>query len=334
MKTRFFFLLKLFFFIGISVSYGETTDNNKTDSIVESLKNNKSPSTQNISDATSISLQLLERAKNITDRELRCKIGQQVALLEMDNRNHPHPHYRGRSNYFELRDELVAELEMGKGANSEISDRILDLFHPKDLIDVSQRIRAVVHRSPQFMTHSLMVLYANLPDNNKKEELVFVESILSVQATNRHDALFCQALQARFGDKKSEQALVDFVSNFWKAKWDEKRESDVLKDVLVCAGTEKIMQKVALGLQSVKQIMVTEDVSVSEASISQNVLKEKYQDDPSFPLPKTYRYSYSDQEIGELKKWCEKNLKVKYPEPTPTPKSTATPIIIEGGPHR
>jgi len=162
-----------------------------------------------------------------------------------------------------------------------------------------------------------MVLYANLPDNNKKEELAFVKSVLSVQTTDKHDALFCQALCARFGDKDSEKQLIDFVTTFWTGDYDSKRVTDVLKDVLVCAGTEKIMKLAALGLQSEKQIRLPGSVYISEMSICQQVLIEKYRDDPSFPLPTPPHYSYTNQELVEVKKWCEKHLGVKYPEPTP-----------------
>ena len=121
------------------------------------------------------------------------------------------------------------------------------------------------------------------------------------------------------GDKDSEKQLIDFVTAFWTADYDSKRVTDVLKDVLVCAGTEKIMKLVALGVQSEKQIRLPGSVYVSEASICQQVLIEKYRDDPSFPLPPAPYSSYSNKELPQMKKWCEKNLKVKYPDPTPTP---------------
>ena len=135
----------------------------------------------------------------MTDPELRCKIGKHAGWLEVDNRPHKHSTYRSRSNNFELRDELINEIELEKGADSVTARLISILFHPADLKNSSQRIRAIVHQYPQYVTQPLMVLYANLTDNNKKEELAFVKSVLSVQATDKHDALFCQALCARFG---------------------------------------------------------------------------------------------------------------------------------------
>ena len=317
MKTRFFLLLKVFILIGVSFSYGESPDNNKADSIVESLKNNKPPSTQNISDATSISLQLLERAQSTTETKLRSEIGQYVGRLEITNRLHPHPRYRARSCFFGLRDELVTDLELENGAVSTIADRILELFHPEDLRSVSERIRAVVYKNPQLVTQSLMVLYANLPDNDKSKELDFVNKVLSQQSLKKRDLLFHQALRARFGDTTSEQTLIDFVGNLWNTEYDENRDTDILKDVLLCAGTERIMQKVALGLPSERHIRLPGRVHVSERSVCENVLKEKYRDNSTFPLPKSS--SYTNEEQIELRKWCEKNLKVKYPAPTPTP---------------
>jgi hypothetical protein len=316
MKTRFCFLLCFVFVAGIALSYGEDQERSKVDVMIESIRNNKEPSSRNVSDATTLSLQLLERAKNTTDTKLRCKIGKHAGWLEVNNRTHKHSTYRSRSNNFELRDELINEIELEKGADSVTARLTSILFHPEDLKNSSQRVRAIVHQYPQYVTQPLMVLYANLPDNNKKEELTFVKSVLSAQATDKHDALFCQALCARFGDKDSEKQLIDFVTTFWAGDYDSKRVTDVLKDVLVCAGTEKIMKLAALGLQSEKQIRLPGSVYVSEMSICQDVLIVKYQDDPSFPLPKP-PYHYSSQELLEAKKWCEKHLGVKYPAPVP-----------------
>ena len=313
---RNFCILACFLILAVLISpvVAQEPRNENVQSIVEKLRrhpdaypyNSIPPIPMPKDTATSVCQSLLFLAKGETDIQLRCGIGQYVGMIEIVNRCHPHPRYRTRSDFFELRDELIAELEKSHGGESTIVDRIFVLFHPNDLKPVSQRIRDFIHKNPQSITQSLMVLYANLPDNSEKEELIFVKTILMQYTPVRNDNLFHQALAARFGDKTSEQQLIDLVSNLWEGKQDRGRITDVLKNLLLCAGTENVMRYVASGLQSNRQVQLPGDVSISEISVCENVLQEKYRDDPTFPQSK--EYSYTDQELLELKKWCEKTF--------------------------
>jgi hypothetical protein len=317
----------LFFLLTFSVGISWSVDvqNLNTETLIKKL--NETPDSYYMGrdiaadEATSTCQKLLCLVKTETDDKIRSGFLLCAAMIEEKNKIHPHSKYRTRSNYFELRDALVAQLEAGKGWGNMIALWLSNLFCPEDLQSCSERIRNVIHSRPEHVNSYSLVLYANLPDNKKKEELDFVNSTLSVQFKNS-DALFLHALRARFGDKKSEQALLDRVTDFWKNQDDSKRATDNLEEVLVCAGTEKMMQYAASNIQSKNMVRLPGDVWIREYNICRGVLREKYRDDPTFPLPKS-GYSYTDQEIPDLKKWCEKNLKVKYPVPTPSPTSAA-----------
>ena len=314
------FFLSCFLLMNAVMSFGADTQPD-ADTLIKTLKEN--PDAYHIGrnilkdDATSIGKKLMSLAKSETDLKSRYGLLSGAIAIEEKNRVYPHPKYRSRSSCYELLDLLVEEFELERGRGGRIPSKIYTLFHTEDLKKYSQRIRAVIHSYPEQMNNDSLVLYANLPDNSKKEELEFVNTILSAEFKNS-DAFFLHALRARLGDKKSEQALLDRLTDFWKTRYDGDLASNMLKDVLLCAGTEKVMEYVALHIQSKNETYLPGRILVREDSICRDVLREKYQDDSSFPLPAN-GYSYTDQEVSGLKKWCEKNLKVKYPAPTPAP---------------
>ena len=314
------FFLSCFLLMNAVISLGADTQPD-ADTLIKTLKENPDAYFigRNISadEATSVCQKLLVFLKSETNYDLRDSVLACITMIEQKSRTHPHAKYRTRSSYFELRDELVTQFEMEKGGGNLTADRISNLFCPEDLKSCAERIRTVIHSYPEQINSYSLVLYANLPDNKKKEELDFVNSTLSAVFKNS-DAFFLHALRARLGDKKSEQALLDRVTDFWKTPYDGNQTSNILKEVLLCAGTEKVMEYVALHIQSKNKTDLPGRILVREDDICRDVLREKYRDDSSFPLSKAGSY-YTDQEVVELKKWCEKNLKVKYPAPTPTP---------------
>jgi hypothetical protein len=325
MKNISMFLFVILFLNLFSFSFGENVGNDKTNAIIERVKKNPDAAflCREIyaDEASSVCQKLLVQSKTESDNKMRYALLLCAATIESKNFTHPHPKYKNRSNYLELCEQMITEFELEQGRGGTIPWNITTLFHPDDLKAYGQRIRTVIHAYPQNINTSSIVLYASLPDNNKSEELNFVKTVLFKQKPGWHDSLFYQALQARFGDKNSEEQLSHFVSTLWDTEYDGKRSTDVLKKVLLCAGTDRMMKQVALGLQSNKKIRLPGSLYVHEKEVCEDVLQGKYMDDPTFPLPKG-GYSYTDQEVVELKKWCEKNLKVKYPVPTPSPTPT------------
>jgi hypothetical protein len=323
MKTIISLILAVAFSASV-VRAAQPLTTNSLENVMEKLRNKPHNTLLQVSaDESTISYDLAQKALQTDNVELKKAVLQHCLDIELQYPKHPK--YKSRSDNYVLLEQIIPMFEKNGGAPDCIANYLFDLYHPTDLDRYADRIRTKVYSTPsRDMDLGMLSVYAVLPSNKPKEVQTFIKKFADDPHYYKYEGEVSPVLLgilARYGDTNSENLLI---------KWTEDlgvrgpRDANSIRDFIrafMIADTPKIKKMLAKEVRSNVLIPSHSFTSESKRNMCAEALSRIYRDDPAFPTPP--KYSYTNQDLNSIERWCEKNLKVKYPAPTPSPTSAA-----------